>query len=313
MALEKEVWTVDIADNLYPANEAYQQSIDDSSYLQNGVVHTPIAGTQPRAVKNPSVFPLIITERVDVDATYNVDTYATLPVLLPDDETIELSYDKRQSLLSDHVNALNTEIADDMYLTWAAANGNTNANIVTTTGATARNVYKTGQTGTRKPIVRGDVEEVARIMDRMEVPNDGGRILLVDSDMLKDLRLIDQYLNADYMNRMGLDLANGQAGSILGFRIYIRSRVVAYTKTTFLKKKPVDGLAADDSLACLAFHRSFVRKAMGNRENGEIKVFIDEDSPLYLGSILNAKTRAGGRAKYNDQKGIVSLVETWVS
>jgi hypothetical protein len=306
MGLEKEIWARDLAENIYPNNEAYKLSIDDSDKVDGKIVHLQESGSEPEVVENPTTFPMEITERDDVPTEYTINTFATKPVLLPDDETIELSYPKRISLLADHIGKLTTQIADYMYWVWGATAASLE-NVVETSGSD-RDPFKAGQTGTRKAIGRGDIEELSRLMDMMDIPDDGRRVLLVDSNMFKDLTAINEYVGMDFIGKAGIDLSTGQAGYIMNFKIYKRSRVLTYDNS-LVKKARYSTMGANDRLACLAWHPAFVRRAEGNTTNGGIKIFAKEDEPEYLGSIFNAKVRAGGKTRYINERGVVSLVE----
>lgn len=303
MPIEREIWVQDIAENLYPDNEAYKNSVDDSADMDGKTVHISVAGSKPNTERDRASLPAPITKRVDTPDSYNIIEYTTDPVLIQDTEEVELSYNKRSSVLFDHMETLKTSMADDIYQIWST---NLQTNQVLTTGAN-RPALKAGQTGTRKRLGRGDIEQIAYIMDAMDVPDDGNRILLLDAGLYLDATLIDDYVTLDKIGRA--NLVDGQIGEIMNFRIFKRSNVVAYTSA---REKKVVGLPyeATDRVGGLAWHPSFVRRAEGGVDNGGIKVFANEDKAEYYGSIFSALARFGGIPRYGATfKGIVNIIE----
>jgi hypothetical protein len=105
-------------------------------------------------------------------------------------------------------------------------------------------------------------------------------------------------------------LPDGVVNRIHGFDIMIRSTVVVYdnTATPVIKAVGDDGTpttpATTDNLACLAYHPSFVAKAVGAAD-----VFIDENKPEYYGSIVSALQLFGASKMRTSQTGIVAIVQ----
>jgi hypothetical protein len=105
-------------------------------------------------------------------------------------------------------------------------------------------------------------------------------------------------------------LPNGVVNRIHGFDIMVRSTVVVYdnTATPILKTVGDTGVpsspATTDNLACLAYHPSFVAKAVGGAD-----VFINENDPAYYGSIVSALQLFGASKMRTSQVGVVAIVQ----
>lgn len=299
MAIQQEVWLNDIQGNIFPNSEFFMQSVDDSPFVLNGkVVHIPQAGAKPNVVKNRTSLPAAITTRTDTEETYNLDEFTTDPILLQDTEAIEISYAKRQNILSEHQARLNEEIADWFAYYWGASLG---ANIARTTG-TARAGTAPSATGNRKAVAKADLIEVNRLMNRMNVPG-SGRKLLIPADFEADILKIDDFVHADKIG--SAKLTEGAIGRLLGFDVFVRSKTTIYDNTgTPVRKAPGAAGAAADNLSALAWHPSLVSRA-----KGEVKIFIEEDKPEYYGDVFSALVRAGGRKRRTDEVGVISLVE----
>ncbi len=302
MAIQTEIWLADIEGNLFPDNQFYVRSIDDSPFVMNGkTVHIPQGGAKPAVEKNRSVLPATIAKRTDSEGTYNLDEFTTDPVLLQNTEEIELSYAKRQNILTEHMQTLDEQIADNFAYAWTPFGAD---NIVRTTGST-RATTLSGATGTRKAPGKDDFISVAELMDRMNITRQG-RFLLIPSVFLADIMKISEFVEAHKIG--AANLVNGTIGQLLGFNIFVRASVVSFdNQATPVVKAPGAAAAATDNNSCLAWQTNAVCRA-----KGDVKVFIDEDKPEYYGDIFSALVRAGGRKRRTDQKGVVSLVETWV-
>ena len=123
MAIQKEIWQDHIEGNLFKNNEFLLASTDVSQYvLQGSVVHIPQAGALPTVVKDRSSLPASVTQRTDTDVTYALNEYTTDPILIPNADTVELSYNKRENILSEHEAALRQVTADNILVDWAPAN-----------------------------------------------------------------------------------------------------------------------------------------------------------------------------------------------
>jgi hypothetical protein len=116
---------------------------------------------------------------------------------------------------------------------------------------------------------------------------------------------IPEFVEANKLGQ-GTPLINGQIGEILGVRIMTRS-LVAKTDGSDVLKAEAAANAATDQHAAILYHPAFVRKAVG-----ALKIYIQEDSPLYGGDIMNTELRFGSTQARNDKKGVVMLFEDTV-
>lgn len=304
IGVQTEVWVEDIAEALTPANDFWQHSLDDSRYVNNRVVHLPQAGSDPNVEINRSVFPATVTQRTDTTVDYEIDEFSTDPIMVSYSEELEASYDMRASVLRSHLNTLKTKVADRLAWLWSCSVA---GSILRTSGA-ARPAYKAGQTGQRKALSYEDFVKVMTRLDAMDVPSEG-RVALIDSALMADLFKIEQFIDASKFGQ-GV-LPKGAIGMVLGMAIYTRSRVQSYNNAAVPAKLPFGAAnTADSNVAALFWHPNFVRRAVGNGENGGIVVSINEQRAEYNGAtLISALVRAGGRIARGDEKGVVALVE----
>jgi len=299
MGIQREIWARDIAENLFPDNSFMARAVDDSEFVEGAVVHLPQSGAKPNVQRNRSVLPAVIAQRTDTDATYNIDEFTSDPTLIKDADEIETSYNKRQNVLEDHNNQLNTQIAEWMGYNWAPTQA---ANYVRTNGAD-RVAFVAGATGNRKKILLDDWLAAKRLLDNMDVPDDGRRFALVPAEMYNDLLEIDKILSSEF-NLTGR-LPNGVVNEIFGIKIFKRSSSISYSNAATPALRAPDAAALTTANAgVLMWHERFVRRALGS-----VKVYANEDEAAYYGSVFSAMALAGGRKRYNDQSGVVAIIE----
>jgi hypothetical protein len=303
MAVQRETWVSDLAENIYPDNSFIMQSRDDSPFMGASAVNLPQAGAKPATAVNRTTLPATASKRTDTVKTYPLDEITTDPVVLGASEEVQLSYDKRQSLLMDHVDTITTTASSIIAYRWAAT---TAGNILRTTGD-LRAAYGAGQTGNRRMARYKDFTNAARVMDKQSVPRPG-RVALVDADTYNDLLNIPELVTA--MALQAGVITNGAIARLAGFDIFMRSEVLSYTNAATPVVKDYDAAAAaTDNLGILFWHPAFVRRALGSATNGGIQIFTNEQDPLYYGDVFSALVRVGATHRYTNQRGIIALVE----
>lgn len=310
MSLIQEIWVKDIQDALNRNADFLPYSVDHSAYVAFGTVHIPQSGANPTVEVAPSSLPLTINQRTDTDRTYSLVQYALQPTLITNIDELQTSYDKRQSVLGQQITTLTQTIGDYVAVSWTASG---TSNIIETTGSAGTSLPPSG-TGTRKAVTLVDIANLAKKLDKDNVPRQG-RKLLMQSDMFWELMAISDVLRASYNGFQGQPnvLATGVVAMLYGFEIMTRPVVAVFGKTATTAKAVGAAAAADDRLACIAWHPATVCRALssitplynaGSNGNG---------LPEYLGSIFNVEVMLGSTTMRTDSKGIAALVQAWVS
>jgi len=306
MALETEVWSEDIQENLFADDAFVLRGTDHSAFISNLTVHVPQAGANPAVEKARAVIPAVIKKRTDTDLTYNLAEFTTEPIVVRDVEDLQNSYDKRMSVLRQHVDTLGETIGNHTAFEWGVSNG---ARIVRTSGSAVATALSSGATGTRNAITLVDIAKLRAIMDKDNVPKKG-RVLLIDSDIYNNqlITIPDVY----QQQSIGMsNLPEGVVQRLYGFDIMIRSFVITYDDAGTPVRKPIgaNGLpiatATDDNIGCIAFHPSFVSQAVGGTN-----IFSEEKSPTMYGDVFSAGQMFGAAKLRTDQKGLATLVQT---
>lgn len=311
MAIQTEVWVHDINEQLFMNQEFLKRATDHSPYINNKTVHIPYAGLIAAATKDRafSSLPGTITQRLDADITYNMSDYTTDPILLSDVEAMQLSYDKRASILKQHTESLSEVIGNQTLYAWAPANSVSGVTrIVRTTGAASTGALASGATGSRSAVTLSDISRAKAILDNDKI-SPSGRILLVPASIY-NAQLLDITEIKQAQMYGSATLPSGVVAQIYGFDIMVRPDVVVYATGATPVIKSVDGsgnvLATNttDNLGILAFHPDYVSVA-----KGATKVYIEENKATYYGSLFSALVVHGASKLRADSKGICAIVQ----
>lgn len=298
-AVTVELWADYIIKKLWKDNQFLARAYNDDQYVLGGsVVHVPQPGASPSVVKNRAVFPAVAVRRSDTDLTYPLDVYTTDPTHIPKAELMEISYDKIDSVLGEHMDTLKEVIGDEMLYKWAA---DTAASILRTNGA-AVGAHTGSATGNRKIFLKEDLKNAQTLFNGQGVPKDG-RVALFDSELLSQLQDDDDLKKRD--NGMELDMKNGVIMRLYGFDIMERSTTTIYTNAGTPVAKAVGAAgAATDNAAVQCYHKDSVARAIGS-----IDFFEKLNDPTYYGDVYSAQVKFGGRKRRADNKGICTIVQ----
>lgn len=297
MAIQRELWQNTIVEGLFADNSFMSKAVNDDMYVNQGKkVHIPNAGAPSGVQVNRTTVPATAAKRTDVDVEYTLDELTTDPIYIPHAETVELSYSKRNSVISQDRAALIEAAAEQLLYDWAPAS----TSFVRTSGA-ATAAYTASATGNRKALVKADVLGLMTKFNADNIPQ-AERYLLLDANMYA--QLMDDLTEGDQRAFFAsADAQRGILGQLFSFNVMLRSRVLRYVTAGTLSKWSTAG-AATDNAAGLAWQRDSLSRALG-----EVKMFDSTDDPLYYGDIYSFLVRVGGAIRRNDKKGVYALVQ----
>lgn len=301
-----EVFSNYIIEKLRKVNPFLAFAVIETAFVLAGaVVHIPQAGASPKVVKNRSTFPATAVQRDDSFVDYALSVFTTDPTHVTWEEEHEISYDKTDSVLNDHVASLIEAVGDDILYSWVnGLKGTQNdvipsKNIIYTSGS-AVDVHEDGMTGKRKAFTYKSLQEAQAMMDKQSVP-------MTDRYALLESYQYQEFIDSLSNNQMAAyqqtaDLSKGICGEFAGFKIMQRSTVLAFNGTTPIV--PGAALEATSCNAALCWQKNSVALAMG-----EVKPFQTNDDPMYYGDIFSALVKAGGRCRRADWKGVVAIIQ----
>ena len=296
MAVQKEIWQRTIVEGLFADDSFLSRAVNDDMYVNEGKkVHIPNAGAPSGVVVNRDSLPATVYKRTDQDVDYTLDELTTNPILIPYADMVELSYNKRNSVIDQDRKELIFKAAEAMLAKWLPAA----ANRVQTTG-TGVPAWTPSATGLRKKITPADVAALQVRMNADNVPQTD-RYLLLDAQMYQ--QLLDGMTNTQAIGFFqAADVKRGVMGMLYGFEVMVRSTVYRFTADGTLKPYGAAG-AATDLAGGLAWQRDSLSRALG-----EVVMFDQVDNPLYYGDVYSFLVRVGGTIRRYDKKGVYAIV-----
>lgn len=296
MAVQKEIWQRTIVEGLFADDSFLSRAINDDMYVNEGKkVHIPNAGAPSGVVLNRDSVPATVYKRTDQDVDYTLDELTTNPILIPYADMVELSYNKRNSVIDQDRKELIFKAAEALLAAWLPAA----ANRVQTTGHGVP-AWTPSATGLRKKITPADVSALQVRFNADNVPQTD-RYLLLDAQMYQ--QLLDGMTQTQAIGFFqAADVKRGVMGMLYGFEVMVRSTVYRFAANGTLKAYGADG-AATDRAGGLAWQRDSLSRALG-----EVIMFDRVDDPLYYGDVYSFLVRVGGAIRRYDKKGVYAIV-----
>ncbi|MCK0203720.1 hypothetical protein MWN41_11910 [Ornithobacterium rhinotracheale] len=305
MGLEREIWKKTIEEKLKQDNTFLNHISDVSSenILAGKIVHIPQAGAPSKVVKNRKTLPADVKQRKDTEVLYQIDEYSTDPVHIPHAETVELSYDKRRSVLDQDIANLSEEVAEGMLTNMVVSPIGDNKslpekNILETTGANGATLLENA-TGERKKWTLSDLQRMQNLLRSQKAWSEGNMYALLPANALLDLFPADSQLTATYMQSVTeQERREGVIYKVQGFNILVRSSVFVMAQNKDFKAFGAV-VEATDSEAAIFWNKNMVEKAIG-----DLETFERVKDPQWYGDIYSFLVRIGGRAKRKDFEGV---------
>lgn len=300
----KKLFSSDLQKVLWPDNSFYNGAqVDEAGWESDSVEIPQDEDGEAEVVVNATQLPLPVSIEEDKKLSYSADELVTKPTIVTWSNQLLTSYDKRAAKLDKHRSSLEKQIAERIMYAWSPTKTEF---IRQTTGVATRAASAAGATGTRKVAVEADFRWLAERFDRLDIPDDGKRRLVVDPGMKQDVWDVMKAYG------QGTDLNNflrgfGKLGYLFSFEVYLRSTTQRYTEAALPVKKAVGSAnATTDNLASIAFHLRHVRYT-----KSPVQVWMDPypKPELKGGMSMNCGVRSGGTISRLSEKGVLALVE----
>lgn len=310
MAIQVEIWQKHIEEEIFKDNAFLRLSHNADEFVIGGkVVHIPQSGGSGNVVKNRTSLPATVRKRTDTDVVYVLDELTTDPVLIANADTVELSYDKRNSVLGEDRDKLIQVAAEETMMNWVRtpAYGDYSAQTL----GVARMVDTTGDatpatapaaTGNRKKATLNDLQSMQNLFRKEDRWVEGKMYCLLPPDMLTQMFPADSVVTATYMQSVTeQERREGVLYKAQGWKIMSRSSVLRVAADDSIKAPGAVGATTDNEAGLFWYHNA-VELALG-----QIVAFEDLSNPTYYGDLYSFLVRLGGRARRSDFKGIALL------
>ena len=296
MGVRKEIWQRTIIEGLFADESFISKAVNDDVYVNEGKkVHIPNAGAPSGVAVDRASLPAEVGTRADVDVEFTLHELTTNPINIPYADQVELSYDKRNSVIDQDRKQIIFFAAEAMLKDWLPDGDHR----VKTTGM-AVPAWTPSATGYRKKITPADVAALQLRMNADNVPVTD-RYLLLDANMYS--QLLEGMTQTQAIGFFqAADVKRGVMGMLYGFEVMMRSSVYVFASDGTLKPYGSAG-AATDYAGALAWQRDSLSRALG-----EVKMFDRIDDPTYYGDIYSFLARVGGAIRRYDKKGVYAIV-----
>ncbi len=291
-----------IQDLLFAGSEFVNFSVSHDEFINDKTVKIPQAGALPAIAEDNSVYPLTVAERTDDTKEYDLIEFSLGAIRLGESDKLTLSYNKRQSIIKGHMDALNDRIGLRALFNWAS---DTTARQVETTGTATSNIAPPSGTSTRKSLKIDDLQSGLKILSKDNVNVSDGKVYcIMPADMYWDfIREEASAINQLQRNATNVTLSPGVINSLFGINIIVRDATVVFA-TGKTKKALGAAAAATDKWGAIMWHSDYVSRAKGT-----VKAYINTDDALMQGDVLSATLRFNSVPMRTDLKGIVSIIQ----
>lgn len=243
-----EIWTGELVKALRAGLTAtWLDGIpDQSSIVNNDVIHLVEVGVDPDVLVNNTTYPIPLQALEDKDIAISLDKFQTKVTPITDDELYAISYDKMSRVKESHANALNDSKFQKAAHAMAPQKDTAKTPVIATTGADDGNG--------RKRLTREDIIALKAQFDKLKIPTAGRRLVLC-SDHVNDLLTLDQKFAEQYYN-----YTTGKIANMYGFEVY------EFANNPYYSTGGVKGTlgSTDGYQASFAFYTQRVFKATGS-------------------------------------------------
>lgn len=249
----KEVWTGELVKALRAGLEAtWIDGISDSSALvDNDVIHLVDVGVDPDVLINNTTYPIPLQALDDTDIAISLDKFQTKVTPITDDELYAISYQKMGRVKESHANSINDAKFAKAAHALTPSNNTETTPVLKTTGE-----YVDGTSG-RKHLILKDIIALKDAFDKAKIPVQGRRLVLC-TDHVNDLLLVDQHFKDQYYN-----YTSGKIANLYGFEVFEFVNNPLFT-TAGVKKAVGAAATAGEYQASFAFYTQRVFKATGS-------------------------------------------------
>lgn len=279
MAIEKQIWVDKLMEGFIPDTSFLSDSVDMSEHVDNNKINLAEAGIDPKVLLDNTNYPVATADRTDLPLELPLHTFDTENTVVRNLEKKELSYDKVESVIRSHRNALIKKESAFAAHNWCPTKNGEFTPVLVTTGAVNKSGFKAATFEdflTLDAIFRGldvDMQTVIAVLNPMH---------LADL-MAQDMKLYKEMLTGN---------------KLFGLNLRTYSGTPIFDSSTGIKKAMgAAANAATDTRSSMAYCKTEVMRAVGT-----LDVFTTLNDPGARGDILGYQQRFTAlsiRGKYN--------------
>jgi hypothetical protein len=298
--LYKEVWIAAVMENFYREGEFLPRSVDMSGFVDNNKINLAEAGVVPSIIKNNTIYPLPVANRVDTALQLELDYYDTEGTLIANAEQKQYAYKKLQSVTYNHQKALRQYFSDLSAINWTPSENVDGATPVFGTQSTTAVTDIKGKP--RFGFSIADITKMTSLFDYYKFPKQG-RVCVLHPQHWAELNNQNALLYKDFTN-----LPSGNVINLYGWTIYVYGGTPLFNASTGVKLtydstlNPTNGTDSTNSFSSLFYCEDEVFRALG-----ETDVFFTQKSTnaQYRSDIIGFQQRFAAGSIRNKAQGAV--------
>lgn len=264
----REIWTGELVESFQPEIEAsflneipdYSDKVQSSAGGENEVIHLVDIGADPEVLINNTTYPIGYEELEDGDIAFSLDKFDTVATKVTEDELYAITYDKIGTANKKHKNAILASKFGKAIHALAPASHTTATPVIGTSGA-----VKNG----KKLCTVDDIIDLAAAMNDAGIPDDGNRILVLNTQHVAGILKEVKNFYKDYAN---IGKAMELKALFYGFKTYVYHNNPFYVAATNTKAPYKAVFApATHNVASVAYYAPDMFRA-----EGSTKFYYDE-------------------------------------
>lgn len=269
--LTKEIWLNELKEDFSGDDVWISELKDYSAFVDHDVINLAEAGVAPEVLVDNTTYPIPKADRADQALTLELRRFDTENTSLKHADRVELAYNKLESIVGQHKEALRMAFMEVGAHAIAPTADGQYTPIRTSTGADIGNGYKR--------LKFADLLAMRTAFNQAEIPQQG-RIVLLSTQHDEDLRLEDQDKYDKMMDK----------GMIAGFKIYDQAdkRLPQYDTATGNKVAYGATAPATAVSASVFFSKNEVMRAVGTDDMFHGKA---EDNPTTREDVIGFARR----------------------
>ncbi|MGI6718988.1 MAG: hypothetical protein ACOX4D_07655 [Bacteroidales bacterium] len=273
----KQIFASIILALFYPEGSWLNELTSMDHMVDANTINLSQIGADPGVVKDNTTWPMTPTQRTDSGVSIPLATFDTEPTHVTNVEELETAYDKCQSVVTQHANALRTKAALSAAYNIAPTSHTAKTPVLATTGE--------DRGDGNKALTYSDILKLRTAFNKLNYPLTG-RVILLSPEHEEDLLKED----VNRYNRMM------ETNRLAGFKVYTFNGTPTYSESG--TKNPYGAITGQPS--SIAFLNTEVMRAMGSIEGEPEKRWAD-----YRGWLIGFQMRFVAQPFRNE--GIASI------
>lgn len=269
--LKKQIWINQLKNNFYPEGSFLNFAKNFDAMVDNDKITLAEVGLDPVVLIDNTTYPIEVTERSDTPIEITLQLFETENTLVRSPEAVELAYDKVESVIYGHKQALRTATSRIAAHAYSPASNTVNTPVLVTTGPANGEGFKR--------LVIKDVLLLKRKFDEADIPLDD-RFLVLTPTHVEDLLIESSETFKDIF-----DLVNGMPKKFAGFGMLQFSKNAKYNHVTGAKIA-FNAVGTNATVSSFAFQKEEVMRA-----DGKVKMYASKDDPKERATIIGFDKR----------------------